>query len=323
MSPGRSLRRKMVFGSLMWALGVAGVAVAIANTIFHRHPYWAGILHSAILTAVAVTLLIAGLVYVGSGLSPLNALREKLARVREGRAKRVEGAYPAEVQPLVDDLNDLLANREAHVERALARAGDLAHGLKTPLAVLAQEADRADAAGHHELAQVIGQQVERMRRQVEYHLARARAAATDRTTEPLSLAEPIQALVRVMQRLYADRGISIDTQVASAHAVKIRREDLDEILGNVVDNACKWAKARVAIASEQRDTQMIITVDDDGPGLAAEMRDAVLQRGVRADEAAPGSGLGLAIVRDLVELSGGSIRLDQSPLGGLRVTISF
>jgi signal transduction histidine kinase len=204
----------------------------------------------------------------------------------------------------------------------LAKAGDLAHGLKTPLAVLAHDAARAKAAGATELAASIEQQVDRMRRQVEYHLAQARAAASGTVTgASCRVAESSEALARTLRRLHADRGITIDQGVDPSHAVRCSREDLDEMLGNLVDNACKWARRRVAISSSLVNGGVEIAVDDDGPGIGAEMRERVLQRGVRADEAAPGSGLGLAIVRDLAELHGGAIALADSPHGGLRARL--
>jgi signal transduction histidine kinase len=236
----------------------------------------------------------------------------------------VEGLYPSEVQPLVNDVNALLEQRERAVQSALAKAGDLAHGLKTPLAILAREAERAGAAGQAELATDIAEQVERMRRQIEYHLAHARAAASGAATgATCAAADSSRSLVRTMLRLHADRGLTIDDRVAPDHVVRCQREDLDEILGNLLDNACKWARSRVVIASSERDGHIAIAVDDDGPGLAPAMRERVLRRGVRADEALPGSGLGLAIVRDLADLYGASIALEDSALGGLSARLTL
>ena len=163
--------------------------------------------------------------------------------MQSGAARRVEGHYPAEVQPLVTDLNALLAHQEEAVSRAIAKAGDLAHGLKTPLAVLANEADRAAAAGQPELAAAMTEQVERMRRQIEYHLAHARAAASGAAAGArASVADSAAGLARTLLRLHADRGLAIDVSVPADHAVRCQREDLDEMLGNLLDNACKWAK---------------------------------------------------------------------------------
>jgi signal transduction histidine kinase len=210
------------------------------------------------------------------------------------------------------------------VQRAIAKAGDLAHGLKTPLAVLAHEAERARRAGHNDLASAISDQVDRMRRQMDYHLAHARAAAASTAVGTrTSLSQSVDALVRTLNRLHADRGIALESRVSSSHTAAVQREDLDEMIGNLLDNACKWAKSRVGIESSTRDGRVVIVVDDDGPGIPDEMKTAVLGRGVRADERAPGSGFGLAIVRDLAELYQGAIALERSPLGGLRTRLEL
>ena len=251
-------------------------------------------------------------------------MRRRLSDIRAGKERQLLGSYPTEVQPLVDDLNALLEHRDQTVRKALAKAGDLAHGLKTPLAVLAREAELAGAEGHRDLAATMGQQVERMRRQIEYHLAHARAAASGATPGiRCSVVASADALARTLLRLHAERGITIDVRVAPDHHVRGQREDLEEMLGNLLDNACQWASSRVLLESTISGDRLVITVDDDGPGLDASMRPVVLQRGVRADEAAPGSGLGLAIVRDLAELYGGSISLDGAPQGGLRARLEL
>ena len=219
-------------------------------------------------------------------------------------------------------MNELLDHRERLVRRALATAGDLAHGLKTPLTILYQHAERARAAGQVELAAAITPQVERMRRQVDYHLAQARASASGGNPSARShVLTSADALARTMMTLHAERGVSIEVSVSHDHFTRVQREDLEEMLGNLVDNACKWAAKRVEVQSRKDNGTIELTVDDDGPGLDPSLRERVLQRGVRADEAAPGSGLGLAIVADLVDLYGGSIGLDTSPLGGLRATL--
>jgi signal transduction histidine kinase len=262
--------------------------------------------------------LVGGFLVVRRGLSPLERLRGRLVSVRAGTDARITGSYPSEVQPLVDDLNALLEHRDEAVRRAVAKAGDLAHGLKTPLAVLTQEAERARAAGQSELAASLEEQVLRMRRQIDYHLAQARAAASSATLGATSqLRESVDGLVRTMQRLYASRNLDIVVDVDPGVVLQVQREDLDEMLGNLLDNACKWARTRIEVTSSAAG----ITIDDDGPGVPAPMRESVLQRGVRADEAAPGSGLGLAIVRDLAALYGGEIALEHAPLGGLRVVV--
>jgi signal transduction histidine kinase len=255
-------------------------------------------------------------------LSPFRIMRERLADIREGRSARLDGEYPAEVEPLVGDLNALLDERDERVTRAVARAGDLAHGLKTPLAVLAHDIERADAAGQPELAESMRQQVKRMRRHIESHLAQARvtAAAVPQNARA-NLAAAAHALVRTMERLYAERALTIDITLTPDVTVHAVHEDLEEMLGNLLDNACKWARSRVALSADVTEDRVVVNVDDDGPGLDAALHEQVLQRGMRADEAAPGSGLGLSIVRDLADAYGGSIALRRSPLGGLRAEL--
>jgi signal transduction histidine kinase len=321
----RSLRGRVLAGAVLWTLGMFAV-ITILLTFSSTAMHSVAIIHahSPLSAVIAVACMAAGLALVRRALAPFDRIRERLAEVRSGADHELRGSFPSEVQPLVDDLNALLAHRERVVARAVAKAGDLAHGLKTPLAVLAQEAERADASGHHDLAASVSQQVERMQRQVDYHLAHARAAASGATPGArCSLLASADGLVRTLQRLYDGRGVAIDVRVGADDGVRGQREDVDEMLGNLLDNACKWATSRVAITTSSGDGRTVITVDDDGPGLAPAMWEAVLQRGVRADEAAPGSGFGLAIVRDLAELYGGSIALGLSPLGGLRARLTL
>jgi signal transduction histidine kinase len=318
-----SLRWRVILGSLLWTAGLLMVAHMLALAVIHNAPIVLRMGHSSAVV-IAVIFMVAGLFGLQSALSPFKKLRSRLSDVRGGRDSRVGGDYPVELQPLVNDLNTLLEHRERVVKRALATAGDLAHGLKTPLAVLAQEAERAAAEGHGELGAAITQQIERMRRQVDYHLAHARAAASGATPGArCSVLASVEGLSRTLLRLHADRGLDIVLKVSAEHSVRAQREDLDEMLGNLLDNACKWAKARVVVESSQSDGIILIAVDDDGLGIEPSLRVSVLQRGVRADEASPGSGLGLAIVRDLVELYGGSISLEASSAGGLRARLQL
>jgi signal transduction histidine kinase len=326
----RSLRWRILLGALLWTVGLLPVGHMLFLALTgHGHALlrFAGVFHiglSILLMALALVFLAAGFAQVRSGLLPLGQLRTRLSAVRDGHERRIDGAYPAEVQPLVNDLNALLEHREKAVQRALAKAGDLAHGLKTPLAVLAQEADRADAEGQHEVAATIHQQIERMRRQVDYHLAHARAASSGRTLGVHCLVlVSVEGLSRTLLRIYAARGLDIKVDVSPEHSIRGQREDLDEMLGNLLDNACKWARSAVSVQSFRENDCIVIFVDDDGPGIVPEMRDVVLQRGVRADEAAPGSGLGLSIVRDLAEIYGGTISLENSPKGGLRARLQL
>jgi signal transduction histidine kinase len=318
----RSFRSRLLFGSILGSLGLLAISHILSVAFVHRYPVTIHIGTGTVMFVFALICVLAGVFQVRRGLSPFDELRSRLAAVRDGRARLVEGTYPTEVEPLVSDLNALLEHRERIVKRALATAGDLAHGLKTPLAVLTQEAEHAKAAGQTDLAAAIGQQIDLMRRQVDYHLAHARAAASGAVPgSRSSLLESVEGLTRTLHRLHADRGLIIDVEVDAGHSVRAQRADLDEMLGNLLDNACKWGRSRVAVQSSQDGGSLVILVDDDGPGLEPAMRERVLVRGVRADEAAPGSGLGLAIVRDLAGLYGGSIGLESSPAGGMRAVL--
>ena len=316
----KSLRSRLLIGSILWTLGLLALSHMFFLFVVRSHTFvFRANPHLMLVSAAA--LMIAGLLYLRTGVSRIEQLRARLTDVRAGRRGRLEGTYPSEVQPLVNDLNALLEEREEAVRRAVAKAGDLAHGLKTPLAVIAQEAARAEASGSESGAMIL-LHVERMRRQIDYHLAHARASASGAAPGVhCVVADSIDGLSRTLRRLHAERGIVIDSNVSPEHAARVGREDLDEMLGNLLDNACRFARSRIAVHSTQDADALAISVDDDGPGLATSMRDAVLQRGVRADETTPGAGFGLAIVRDLAKVYGGSVSLEGSPMGGLRATL--
>lgn len=319
----RSLRARLIAGVVIWSTIVLGVSIALAMALMMHNPRWSLFVHNSLILLSGAVVTVAGIAIVRSGLSPFNTLRERLADVREGRSNRMAGEYPTEVSPLVDDLNALLDDRDHRVARAAARAGDLAHGLKTPLAVLAQDGERADAAGQSELAASIRQQVARMRRQVDSHLASARAAAGTARHARTGVLDAANGLVRTMSRLYAERQLSIAAAIAADLTVRVPLEDLEEMLGNLLDNACKWTRRQVTVSAARDRSQVIIHVDDDGAGLEPGLRDQVLQRGVRLDEAAQGSGLGLAIVRDLAAAYGGTLALQASPSGGVRAELQL
>ena len=324
----KSLRARLFLVIMLWMMTLLLVVNWLTLTFMHYHAalHLRHLVHYSALSLVALGFAASGAVLVGMTLGPLRALRLRLAAVRKGKERRVDGRYPTEVQPLVDDLNALLEDRDQSLQRAHRTAGDLAHGLKTPLAVLAQEAESAERSGQTALAAAIRDEVEKMRRQVDYHLAHARATASAGTAPGLtaSVAESVEALARTLLRLHDGRGITIDTSAVQPELmIRGRREDLDEMLGNLLDNACKWARSRVTITARLSGEMAVITIDDDGPGLDPALRDRVLERGIRADEAAPGSGLGLAIVRDLADLYGGAISLSASPQGGVRATLEL
>jgi signal transduction histidine kinase len=265
-------------------------------------------------------LLLAILVQVRFGLEPLRRMRRSLAAIRAGRARRLEGEFAEEIRPLAVELNGLLDHSEALVERARTHVGNLAHGLKTPLAVLTNEIARHEGP----FAEVVRRQVGIMRHQVEHHLARARTVATARLLGARTEVAPVLAdLARTLARIHVDRGVGIACRCADGLAFHGARQDLEEMLGNLLDNACKWARGGVEVVAAAEGEHLIVIVDDDGPGLPPERRAEVLERGRRLDERVPGSGLGLAIVVDLAEIHGGALALDDSPLGGLRARLTL
>ena len=315
-----SFRWRILLGTVLWTLGLIPLMHLLFLAVHGQLRFMTG-RGIGIFLVFATFCILAGIWQFRAGLSPFGHLRRQLLGLRNGSGDRIEGTYPTEVQPLVNDLNSLLEHRERIIRRAMAKAGDLAHGLKTPLAVLAQEAEQFEAAGQHEIASAINLQVDRMRRQVDYHLTQARATTPGNAPGARCVLASVEGLTRTLEKIYAARGLAIEVDVSSAHFVRGQREDLEEMLGNLLDNACKWAKSNVKIQSVQENGAVVLTVDDDGPGLPPSIRDQVLQRGVRADEAAPGSGLGLAIVRDLAQLYEGTITLDDSPMGGLHASL--
>jgi len=270
-------------------------------------------------------LALAALVQVFVGLAPLRKLQAALARVRDGEVQRLEGRFPKEIMPLVDDFNRVLAQNAEVVARARTQAGNLAHALKTPLSVLANAAAGKDDP----LARQVLNQVDSARKQVDYHLARAQAAATARLPGARTpVATIIDGLVRTMRHIHAARDLELRVQPIPADlSFRGEAQDLQEMLGNLLDNACKWAARRVEIEvrmeQDQQQDRIVIQIDDDGIGIAAEQRQAVLQRGVRADQQAPGNGLGLAIVADLAALYDSQMTLTASELGGLCVSLSL
>lgn len=276
---------------------------------------------------LAAGLMLAAVVQVLVGLAPLRTLRSALVKVRHGETQQLEGAFPMEIMPLIDDFNKVLAQNAEVVARARTHAGNLAHALKTPLSVLANAADaaREQSPATAKLAQLVTDQVAIARQQVDYHLSRAQVAATSRLPGARTALQPVvEGLVRAMRRIHAERQLTLTVgPFAASLGFRGEAQDLQEMLGNLVDNACKWAAHRVDIQALCRADTLCITIDDDGPGLAADQRDRVMHRGVRADEQVPGSGLGLAIVGDLARLYGGQVRLADSPLGGLRAVLEL
>lgn len=275
-------------------------------------------------SALAAILLLTTTFQVRFGLSPLKRISQSLAAIRAGRAERLEGDFPVEIASLARETNALLdANREI-VERARTHVGNLAHALKTPLSVMVNE---AAARGDDPLAQKVQEQIAIMRDQVARHLERARMAARLTVVATITEVLPVmQAMVRTMEKAHPEKTVTLKMEAPEDVRFRGERQDLEEMVGNLVDNACKWAQSRVSIevSTERIDADRVvirILVDDDGRGLTPAEREQVVRRGRRLDETKPGSGLGLSIVVELAGLYGGGLTLGSAPLGGLRAEL--
>jgi signal transduction histidine kinase len=279
------------------------------------------------LTALSLIALGAGLVaavffQVRYGLAPLFMLGREIADVRKGKALRLIEHYPQEIEPLAQELNQLLDNNQEVVERQRTHVGNLAHALKTPLSVMLTEAGAAEDP----LADVVRRQATLMRGQVDHHLRRARAAARAQGgSERTPVEEVIDEMAVMLERVFQARGVEIDWRVEEGLCFRGERQDLQEIIGNVLENACKYGGRKVwATAALTGDAgRMRLVVDDDGPGLPEERREEVLKRGARLDETEPGSGLGLSIVDELARAYGGGVAMADSERGGLKVVIEL
>jgi signal transduction histidine kinase len=271
-------------------------------------------------SALGVGLLVLATLQTFYGLWPLRRVRSDVASIRSGEKTRIGPDYPTEIRPLTEEINQLLAHSEAQAEEARRHAGNLAHALKTPLTVITNAA----TARAPDLADTVCREALVMRRQVDHHLARARAigrraAAQSRAT----VWESLEAVQRAVDRLYED--VTVDIAGDHQAQVRVERQDLDEMLGNLVENAAKYGGGRVFATVEPKGRQVDILIEDDGPGIPAERRGELFTRGARLDTTGkPGTGLGLAIVRDVAEIYGGTVHLEESEdLGGLLARLSL
>jgi signal transduction histidine kinase len=322
-SGGRELRaleqRVTLAPGYTYALLVAGDTEPMLGDIrsFRNSVIWW-------LGGLAVLILIGIALLMRWGLGPLRRVRDDLRKIREGDIGHLEGQYPSEIEPLVADLNALIDSNREIVERARTHVGNLAHALKTPLAVLQNEAAGASVP----LAAKVAEQTQIMRNQVEHHLNRARIAAQTNVLGVVTPVEPaVSALARVMAKVHQDRKIAIEVDVAPQLRFRGEKQDLEEMAGNLLDNACKWATSRVLISAKreagERRPFLTLAFDDDGPGLPPEGREAALARGARLDETKPGSGLGLSIVSELARVYGGKLSLEHAALGGLSARLTL
>ncbi len=282
--------------------------------------------------ALAMTFVLLGIALVAStlvqvrfGLRPLVRLRAAVGAVRTGEHSRIVGQYPPDLAPLASELNQLIDANHEILDRARTQVGNLAHALKTPLSVMLNE---ADTSGDGQLPQTVRAQAAIMRNQVQYYLDRARAAALSGALGGVTeIAPSLDALLRTFTKISQGRGISGSHTISPSLRFRGEKQDLEEMLGNLLDNAFKWASStvEVSLAGEKAsDTERIaLLIDDDGPGLPEEAMAEVLKRGRRLDETTPGSGLGLSIVVDIAKLYGGGLSLHRSPRGGLRARLEL
>jgi signal transduction histidine kinase len=296
-APGRSFRL-MVAGDLRFNLAATdrfGRVLALA------------------LSLLLVLLGLAAWLQVSFGLRPLRNLQQALRAVHDGGRERLEGHFPSEIQGLVKDFNQVLQANAAVLERARTQAGNLAHALKTPLAVLEIEASRT---GQDVDMVILREQLTQLRRHVDWHLSRARAAATTQSLpgQVTDVNATVADLIRVLNRVFDGKAIRV---LACAPDLQFRgeKQDLQDMLGNLLENACLWAKSEVRLAAEIKDGVLHIAIEDDGPGVEADKLDAIRQRGVRLDESVPGTGLGLAIVQELAQGYGGELVLENTGSG--------
>jgi signal transduction histidine kinase len=269
---------------------------------------------------LAIGLSIAVLVQVRVALSPLKAVRTALRDVQTGKTERLPRDYPDDIQPLVDEVNSLLDHNETLLKRARTQLADLAHSVKTPLTVIRNEArSMASTQG-----QLILDQAHVMSASIDHYLSRARISGPKAAFSYRTGIRPVVDDLRfALSRIYRDRDIRIELSSEGGCRFRGEIQDLEEMLGNLVDNACKWAQRTVVISCGLEQDRLTLTVEDDGPGIAEHLREEVMQRGRRLDESKPGHGHGLGIVQDIAELYGGALVLGDSPLGGLKAELNL
>ncbi len=278
---------------------------------------------------LAISLAIFGLLMIGGataqityGLRPVQRIGDDIDRLRRGTLARLPTEVPTEFGPLVRRMNALLDTQASVVQRARVAAGNLAHGLRTPLALIGSEVEQL-AKVEGDKADFILSQCERMKRQIDYHMSRAGAAGTRVTGSVTDVGDMVRQIVDVMRRLHQDRPLTFLIDIAGKVDVSADPEDLFEILSNLIDNASKWAKTTVAIGATAPEGRVIVEIADDGPGIPPDKRSAVFDIGTRLDEDQAGGGLGLAISADLAALYGGSIELGEAGLGGLLARLTL
>ena len=270
------------------------------------------------LGGTAIVLLLAQWLTLRWGLRPLRRVAIELRRLERGEQQQIQGDYPTELDQLTGNLNRLIAQERARQKRYRDAMADLAHSLKTPLAVM-----RGALRGRSEDAGDMNEQIERMDRLVGYHLQRASASGRSALAAPLPIQPTVERLVDALCKVHADKRVDIELAVGDAVRFRGDEGDLTEVLGNLLDNAFKWSRGRIRIGALTHERRLVLSIEDDGPGIPESAAQEVLQRGVRADQTRPGHGIGLAVVRDIAEAYGGSVRIEPSELGGAAITLEF
>lgn len=303
----------------------ASFAVLVAGNASRLDAEVAEFFWTVTLTLAIFALLLAGgaALLIRFGLRPLRDVRAALRRVRLGESASMEGNYPLEIEPLVNDLNALIGSNREIVDRSRTHVGNLAHALKTPIAVLQNE-----ATGKDPLSVQVREQVAMMQHQITHHLDRAQMAAQSKVLGVITPVAPvIDGLERVMRKVHRERNLTITVHREPDLRFRGEKQDLEEMIGNLLDNACKWAKSEIRLSaiSERRgrNERLIVIIDDDGPGLLGGQRQEAISRGKRIDQSVPGSGLGLSIVDELARVYGGSFKLESAQLGGLSAQLEL
>jgi len=276
------------------------------------------------LILIAVAIIIAVFAQVRFALSPIRGVRRSLKDVRQGRIPRLDEELPDDIAPLAAEVNALIEHNEQIISRARTHVGNLAHALKTPLSVLGNE---AESLKDERLKEQITKQTTTMQSHINHHLKRARIAGGG-TGRGANIRTSLESIKTAIERLFTDKNLTVSLDVSEDLTFAGEKEDLDEIIGNLMDNAAKWCEGNIAVSLTSLPDAPLrpmceITVEDDGNGVAAKDFDSLFERGKRLDEQTPGTGLGLNIVREIAELSGGAVRLNASTLGGLRVVVSL
>ena len=304
-------------------------AILWVDRLGGEHPYWFSVAENRELMEVQIgafrrqlwgwagaALLVFIALQIGVlrwGLAPLRRLRNEVSAVREGHEDQIRGVYPSELAQLKSGLNAFIASERKNLQRQRNQLGDLAHSLKTPLAVVRSGTLNAELL----------EQIDSMDRIVAYQLRRARTSGKPTWAQPVAVEPVAEKIATTLEKLYADKQVACEFDVDAAVRFYGDEGDLSELIGNLLENAFKWASSRILLSVSMADGGWVLLVEDDGPGIAPDRRDDVLQRGVRVDERTAGHGIGLAIVTDLVEAYGGSIAIDQSALGGASIRVQF